>query len=165
MRRIMMITMLGCIIYFGQTMAYGAQRGEGSMIGIDISTAIRDNKAGIILSRKICDRWSVFGKADIRFASGPDLADRYPDKKIEDVFSAEIAVCCWPVSLFEGPYISIGAYCSERKPSDCSISLGYFCKTWENIKIGIGYHIRLVRSLRYCDTNDNGFDLSLCFTF
>lgn len=160
-----MISLLGCLIHLASDKAYGAERGERSMIGIDISTAIKDSKAGIILSHSICEKWSVYGKADIRFAAVPLSEDTDSENKMQDMFSAEVAFCCWPVSLFEGPNISFGAYCSEREHPDCSISLGYLCKVWNNIKVGISYNIRLVRSLRFKDTSENGLNLSLCFTF
>lgn len=158
------ITILSCLNCIGQT----------TYAGIDLSEAIRSDRAGLVMGHAVNRNWSVSASVSIRIDHSPDISLKEHDRQFnssrkeavkydESRITPGISAQYWPSESFKGLMLSFGLTAAEK--TKCSLAIGYLCQIWKGLRGGIAYRMVLNDTLRYGDHSSNGFRTGLCYTF
>lgn len=148
--------------------------GQASYVGIDLSEAIRSDRAGFIMGHAINKNWSISASISLKFDRNANPAFTEHDRQFDSArsetvmydekrFIPGISAQFWPSESFKGLMISFGLTAADR--TGCSLAIGYLCQIWKGLRGGLAYRMVLNDTLRYGDLSSNGFRTGLCYTF
>lgn len=156
-------------------------RGSGSlrscMIGIEISSCIRDSGVSICFSHQISDKWSAEGGAEFhkgRFSIGKndekethdsEFADYQPKQESSQRYGISCGAVYWPEGIYEGIFTGMGIKTTGQARIGWTIKAGRYMKIWKGIGLSISIETDIAETWRKKSLQGDGLAVSLSFRF
>lgn len=156
MRRILLTALLMTVFLPHITGKDGQKKPIGNAIGINLTDLTDENRISLAFCHMISERWSAGFETSLRLDSaeaGKDL--------VLNCISAQY----WPLSPLEGPMIGIGISSSLKSGEDWFSELAYRFRVFDNLMLGIGYRISLLKKNRVESLGTEGLRLTLEYGF
>lgn len=165
-----------CVILTGLCL-HGKESGRHrSLIGIDISSAIRNCCAAVTVSHGFADRWSVSGQADIYLKErilNTDETIHYGEISGGTAtagarhrsFTGGISVEYWTGQCYKGTFFGFGGRYGPDDGFDCTVEIGYAFRIWRCLSAQVSFEMGLISSYtnRTIDGKGTGIGLNIIF--
>ncbi len=160
----------------GLTHCFGQER---KIVGTDLAALLCKGQAMIFGGYALGQNWSAEAEVslNIKYLSDilSDLEESHwkelygyesPEVKLkEDFAQCAVSFCFWPRSCHDGAMLSIGGEIRDRKGPDLTVGIGYYCKIWKGLRIGVIYRTRMLENINNGKLSLEGININLGYAF
>lgn len=132
----------------------------GNCIWLDMERFIGQRILEIGFGHSINDNWVVCAGSALNIG-----AMKEPESSYGHLITNIIEMQYWPASAFTGPVLALGLESSTSRDIYPYADIGYCCRIWKGLTIGLGYRAGLSDSMTTGRQSEDGIRIKAYFGF